>query len=515
MDKWTADLNNGNYRNPVLFTDYSDPDAIRVGEDYYMIASSFCNTPAIPILHSRDLVNWQLVNYALENIPEPRYEFPAHGCGVWAPAIRFRSGKFYIFFPMPDEGIYVITADDPCGKWSEPLKIFDGAGWIDPCPFWDDDGRCYMVSAYAKSRIGFKSILHLCELSPDCTKIIDMGKDIFDGNVNDQVTIEGPKLYKRGGYYYIFAPAGGVKTGWQVVLRSKNIWGPYEYKNVLSQGDTDINGPHQGAWVDTPTGEDRFLHFQDIYAGGRIIHLQPMKWIDDWAVMGENGSPVKEYKKPDVGAEYPITAIPTSDEFSGEKLGLQWQWNANHKKTWYEMTGRGIRLFAEEKKDSPVSDIRNLLLQKWAMPEFTADAKFNLGDMQNNDIAGLVSLGMEYGAVCIKKTEAGFEILLKTGVQKFVKESPVTSENTELIEKISDIQEIYFRNENIYKGLDNENIPEWTTVLAYSEDGVNFRKCCEYRAKAGRWVGVKHGIFCAHEGTGTGGSVIAEYFRYK
>ena len=395
MNKWIADLGDGRYKNPILYTDYSDPDAIRVGEDYYMISSSFCNTPALPILHSKDLVNWEIINYALDKIPEERYEKPAHGCGVWAPAIRHHNDTFYIFFPMPDEGIYVITAKDPRDKWSEPIRIFEGKGWIDPCPFWDDDGRCYMVSAYARSRIGFKSILRLTELSPDCTKIIDMGRDIFDGNVNDQETIEGPKMYKRNGYYYIFAPAGGVKTGWQVVLRSKGIWGPYEYKNVMIQGDTQVNGPHQGAWVDTVTGEDWFLHFQDVYAAGRIVHLQPMKWVDDFPVIGEDkggyGVPVSEYKKPDVKGEYPISYIQTSDDFKGDTLDLQWQWNANYKKEWYEMTGGGIKLYAVKNEEkTTVSDMANLLLQKWAFPEFTAECEIEIGNMKNGDIAGMV-----------------------------------------------------------------------------------------------------------------------------
>ncbi|MBQ9519418.1 MAG: family 43 glycosylhydrolase, partial [Firmicutes bacterium] len=440
MDKWTADLGNGYYKNPVLYTDYSDPDAIRVGEDYYMTASSFCNTPALPILHSKDLVNWKLIGYALENIPENRYKEPVHGCGVWAPAIRYHNNKFYIFFPMPDEGIYVTTADDPRGKWSKPIQIFKGAGWIDPCPFWDDDGRCYMVSAYARSRIGFKSILRLTELDPDCTKIIDMGKDIFDGNVNDQETIEGPKLYKRNGYYYIFAPAGGVKTGWQTVLRSKNIRGPYEYKNVMYQGDTEVNGPHQGAWVDTVTGEDWFLHFQDVYAAGRIVHLQPMRWENDWPIIGEPkgeyGVPVSEYKKPDVGAEYPVTYIPTSDKFNTDKLGLQWQWNANHQKDWYEPTADGLKLFAVNKEvDRCICDVKNLLLQKWAFPEFIADTEINLSYMENGDIAGMVNLGVEFAAVYAEKTENGFEIKLKRGSQTFNKEDASAKEETALIEK--------------------------------------------------------------------------------
>ena len=221
---WKADLGNGTYRNPILYADYSDPDVIRTGEDYFMVASSFCNTPAIPLLHSKDLVSWKVVNYVLDRIPFPGYEKPKHGCGVWAPAIRFHDGKYWVFFPMPDEGIFQCTAEDPFGKWSDPIPVRPGSGWIDPCPFWDDDGRAYLVSAFAKSRIGFKSILHLTEMKPDGTGLLNEGEHIFDGR-NTQPTIEGPKLYKKDGMYYILAPAGGVPHGWQTDLRSNNIWG--------------------------------------------------------------------------------------------------------------------------------------------------------------------------------------------------------------------------------------------------------------------------------------------------
>lgn len=334
---WTADNGDGTYTNPILYTDYSDPDACRVGDDYFMVASSFCNAPGLPILHSKDLVNWKVISYALKKVPGEQYDKPLHGCGVWAPAIRYHGGEFIIFFPMPDEGIYVVKTKNPWGEWEEPTCLYQGKGWIDPCPFWDEDGKAYMVSAFAKSRIGFKSILNLCEITPDCLQIINEGKHIFDGNLENQETIEGPKLYKRNGYYYIFAPAGGVKQGWQTVLRSKNIWGPYEYRNVLMQKDTEVNGPHQGAWIDTPTGEDWFLHFQDVYAAGRIVHLQPMRWENDWPIIGEAaegeicGKPVLTWKKPNVGGSFPITYPEAEDDFGGEKLGLQWQWNANHR----------------------------------------------------------------------------------------------------------------------------------------------------------------------------------------
>jgi beta-xylosidase len=350
--------NTSNYKNPILYTDYSDPDAIRVGNDYFMIASSFSNAPGIPLLHSKDLVNWELINYILDEVPGERYKAPMHGCGVWAPSIRYHEGTYYVCFPMPDEGIFMCTTTNPFGKWSKPVNIRPGAGWIDPCPFWDDDGKAYLVAGVAKSRIGYKSVLHMVEMNPDGLSLIGEEVKIFDGNENDQETIEGPKMYKKNGWYYIFAPAGGVKTGWQTVLRSKNVYGPYEYKVVMRQGDSPINGPHQGAWVDTVTGEDWFIHFQDVGAAGRITHLQPMSWQNDWPIIGiakegnDYGEPVLEYRKPNVGeVKSEIKNIPTSDDFTSKTLGLQWQWNANPDKNWYKLTGEKLILNAVYKDD--------------------------------------------------------------------------------------------------------------------------------------------------------------------
>lgn len=508
---WVADLGNGYYKNPILYTDYSDPDVIRVEDDYFMVASSFCNAPGVPLLHSKDLVNWTVINYVVEQIPHERYARPAHGCGAWAPAIRYHEGIYYVFVPMPDEGIFVCQTMNPWGEWSKPHFLFEGKGWIDPCPFWDDDGRAYMVNGFAKSRIGFKSILQVVEMAPDCSHLIGEGKYVFDGNVNHQETIEGPKLYKRNGYYYIFAPAGGVKTGWQTVLRSKNIWGPYEYKNVLLQGDTNINGPHQGGWVDTPSGEDWFLHFQDVYAAGRIVHLQPMKWVNDWPIIGQPvegadyGVPVMEYKKPDVGAEYPVQTPQASDEFDGVVLGTAWQWNANYREDWYAMDpeGSSIVLHAVAKDvATPLSDVPNLLLQKWCMPEFTADTMADISKLTDGDLCGMVSLGMNYGAVAVQVVDGTRKIVAITGKQTFQNERPITEENRQVIGELSEnINQLYFRNVvyRIASNPDTPIIPREMIALYYSTDGENFTKAVEFEAKAGRWVGVKNGIFVVQE----------------
>lgn len=556
---WLADLGNGNYRNPILYADYSDPDAIRVGEDYFMVASSFSNSPALPILHSKDLVNWKVVNYCLKHIPEFRYNNPLHGCGVWAPSIRYHEGTYYVCFPMPDEGIYMTTTKDPFGEWSEPVNIRPGAGWIDPCPFWDDDGNAYLVAGVAKSRIGYKSVLHIVRMRPDGMGIFGDEVKIFDGNENDQITIEGPKMYKRNGYYYIFAPAGGVKTGWQTILRSKNPFGPYEYKVVLRQGDSLVNGPHQGAWVDTITGEDWFLHFQDVYAAGRITHLQPMHWENDWPIIGVNkegndyGEPVMQYVKPNIGKtaeelkdtdKYPVCEPDTADEFDTDKMMLQWQWNSNYDDSWYVTKtdaygkktpdGSYIRLNALASTPlRPVSDYRNLLLQKWPAPEFECVTKMCVNGLENGDYAGIVSLGVEYGAVGIVKNFEEYAIRTVRGTQSFDCEAAYSKEDFKDYPIAKDTfadkeKTVYLRytvkrtgtKDTKEMALAVKNVPVEEVTLEISFDGKAYEKQVSFTAKAGRWVGVKNGMFVNHnneiknENQGDG-FVTADYIRYR
>lgn len=554
---WVADLQNGNYRNPVLYADYSDPDAIRVGEDYFMIASSFSNSPALPVLHSKDLVNWKVINYCLKHVPEFRYNNPIHGCGVWAPSIRYHEGTYYVCFPMPDEGIYMTTTKDPWGEWSKPVNIRPGAGWIDPCPFWDDDGKAYLVAGVAKSRIGYKSVLHIVRMQPDGMGIFGDEVKIFDGNENDQITIEGPKMYKRNGYYYVFAPAGGVKTGWQTVLRSKNPFGPYEYKVVLRQGDSPVNGPHQGAWVDTVTGEDWFLHFQDVYAAGRITHLQPMHWENDWPIIGVNkegndyGEPVMEYRKPDIGkteseledkTKYPVCEPDTTDEFDSDALMLQWQWNANYDDSWFDTKtdvygnkaedGSYIKLNAVPTTPlRPVGDYRNLLLQKWPAPEFTCVTKMSFNGLVDGDYAGIISLGVDYAALGVAKKNCSYFLRTVNGKQNFDCEAVYTQEMVdekpiEADRFTDDTKTVYLRytvkrtgaTETKEMALSVKNVPVEEASLEISFDGKTYENVVSYTAKAGRWVGVKNGMFVSHDNTvknEENGFATVDYIRYS
>lgn len=433
----------GNYRNPVLPMDFSDPDPLRVGEDYYLISSSFTYLPGVPILHSRDLVHWERIGNCVERLPYARYEVPAHGCGTWAPSLRFHNGKFYAFIPLPDEGIFFTEATDPAGPWSELRCIKEACGWIDPCPLWDEDGQVYMAHAFAKSRCGIKHKIQVSRLDPETLQVIEDGPIVFDGTLT-QPTTEGPKFYRRNGWYYIFVPAGGVQQGWQTVLRSRHVYGPYEDRIVMHQGNTDINGPHQGGWITAPDGSDWFLHFQDRDTLGRVVHLQPMCWHDDWPFIGleQNGDgigePVTEWEGP--GGE-PVGSLQVSDRFPGGIPGLQWQWQANpHPETWLRPAeGNGLNLtcgYAGSLWQQP-----NLLSQMLPAADFTASVRLSLADAGAGSQVGFTVLGHCYSAVELCRGPEHCTVRLLQG--KVQDLSPAgQAEETILIEKAIDTDEI-------------------------------------------------------------------------
>jgi len=327
------------FTNPILWGDYSDPDVCRVGEDFYMISSSFTYVPGIPVLKSRDLVHWKTIGYAVKELPFEWYNHPKHKRGTWAPSIRYHAGKFYVTVCLPDEGLFVYTAEDPAGEW-ECHWVKDECGWIDPCPLFDDDGNTYLVHGFAGSRAGIKNMLFVHRMSPDGLQVLDEGRPVYLGADHGDVTVEGPKFYKRDGKYWILCPAGGVKPGYQLALRADSPFGPYERRVVLAQGNTPVNGPHQGGWVDDGHGGDWFIHFQDVYEYGRIPHLQPVDWSDGWPVMGDHGEPVAEG---DTGFGENAGEDRMSDDFRGE-MNIRWQWQCNPGKDWAEISGDGLRI---------------------------------------------------------------------------------------------------------------------------------------------------------------------------
>ena len=433
------------FTNPIIFADYSDPDVIRVGDIYYMTASSFNWTPGLPLLMSHNLVDWKLIGYASPQIPLPQFDSPRQSKGIWAPALRYHNGMFIITVGLPDEGIFVTQSKDFTGPWTPLRCIRPACGFIDPCPLWDDDGKAYIVHAYAKSRIGFNSRIGIFEINSDTLECIGEDICIFNGE-KTQHTIEGPKIYKKDGWYHIFAPAGGVKQGWQTDLRSKNIMGPYEENIMLRQGGSHINGPHQGGLTDTPDGSWWFLHFQDRGIYGRVTLLEPAAWKDGWPYTGTSaakagaevpGEPMDSYRMPVSGATQITQGIPadaTDDDFPAGRPGLQWQWQANYKDTFIlphsggglylralpgetpgtkapasGSTAAGIQPSAHDAAGTPepLWNLPNLLTQKIVHENFDVVMTTDAGVLGAGSRTGLVFTGGQYASIGIEHLADG------------------------------------------------------------------------------------------------------------
>jgi beta-xylosidase len=504
---WSPDAGAGRYRNPIVFADYSDPDVVRVGDDYYMTASSFNAFPALPILHSGDLVHWTLVNHAIPAWPDSSFDAPQHGNGVWAPSIRHHDGWFWIFWGDPDRGIYRVRTRDVRGTWEPPVLVHAARGWIDPAPLWDDDGNAYLVHAFARSRSGIKHRLHVNRMDPGGTRLLDEGTLVFEDSI-EHPTMEGPKFHKRDGWYYIFAPAGGVPTGWQTVLRSRSVFGPYEDRIVLATGSTSVNGPHQGAWVDTRTGEDWFIHFQDRGAYGRIVHLQPMAWREGWPVMGVDadgdgtGEPVLEWRMPDVGASHPAVVPRETDEFDSDALGLQWQWHASPRAAWSSLRGGRLRLSARAmpSADANLWAVPNLLLQKLPAPEFDATTRVTFDGLRMGERAGLVVMGMDYAYLAVRRTERGVELVQARAADAH--QGGRESEVTLPVSGESVLLRMSMRDGAIAR-------------FSYSLDGTRWQSVGEpFTAREGRWIGAKVGLFAlAPAGAPNHGHAEFDFFR--
>lgn len=529
---YTADNGNGTYTNPVLHADYSDPDVIRVGNDFYLIASSFNQVPGLPILHSKDLVNWSIIGHVFKNqSPFDRFNTVQHGGGVWAPSIRYHNGLFYVYYPDPDLGIYMCQSKTITGPWSEPLLVKQAKGWIDPCPFWDDNGNAYLVNGIAASRSGIKSILILNKMSSDGTKLLDDGVMIFDGH-DKHPTIEGPKVYKKNGYYYILAPAGGVGQGWQLALRSKNIDGPYEEKIVLEQGTTTTNGPHQGGLVTTPTGESWFLHFQDKDAYGRIVYLEPVTWKNDWPIIGVDndgngiGEPVITYNKPNVGKKFLKNSPATTDEFNSNTLGLQWQWAANQQANFCFPAGKKygfLRLFNVPIPDNAANlwMVPNLLTQKFPAPNFSATTKLTFTPRTNDEEVGLVITGIDYAYISLKQTQQGL-LIGQTACVDAEHGKPESKSFTQLLKSNTIYLKVEVKNVQPidpdfakYNKAENSKYGNALCRFSYSLDGKNFTLIGEpFAAKKGKWIGSKVGLFAIRKGsTYETGYADVDWFR--
>jgi len=496
--------------NPVLDADWPDPDVIRVGDDYYLVASSFNRAPGLPVLHSTDLVTWEIVANALREVPPvAHYAVPRHGGGVWAPSLRFHEGTYFIVYPDPDRGIHVLTAQDPRGEWSRPHLLMAGSGLIDPCPLWDDDGRTYLVHAWAKSRCGRANRLTVVEVSDDLRTVLGDRRTVVDGDdLPGYRALEGPKFYKRDGWYWIFAPAGGVATGWQSVFRSRSPYGPYEGRVVLAQGGTTVNGPHQGAWVDTSSGEDWFVHFQDRGVFGRVVHVQPMTWGEDgWPRIGApgadgRGEPVRTGPVPTTSAPDPVTQGQReprrSDDFAGTRLGPQWHWQANPQADWAHLPGGGTLHLAVAALDpGNLRELPRVLSQQLPGRPSEVTTSLRLESDAIGARGGLLVLGEDYAWIGLVRRGTGVHLVCRrtvlAGDEETLAERRVPPASPDAL---GGAPRVSVRASTDVTGL---------VAFSWSLDGrATWQHVPEtFQAVPGTWIGAEIGLFaCAPPGVG-------------
>ena len=478
-----GDQGNGTYKNPVLNADYSDPDVIRVDDKYYMVASDF-HYMGMQVLESDDMVNWHLIGQIYDHFDLPGWNTTnLYGGGSWAPSIRYHDGLFYVYFCTPNEGLFMSTAQKASGPWSKLHQVKAIENWEDPCPLWDDDGKAYL----GRSQLGAGPII-VHRMSADGKELLDDGVTVYTGPV-----AEGTKWLKRDGYYYLIIPEGGVGGGWQTVLRSKNIYGPYEKRVVLERGSTKINGPHQGALVDTPEGEWWFYHFQSTPVLGRVVHLQPARWKDGWPLMGVDidgngiGEPVEVWTKPETGNKKQEMSLPaTSDKFDSDKLGLQWQWNHNPDNEKWSLTERKGWLTLHALPAEDIKNARGSITQKVMGYEGVVTTLLDCSRLTAGTSAGLLCIGRNYHGIGVGNEGVYIE-----------------ADGQRTVISPRKPRRIYLRLSLLSESNSHQ--------FEYSLDGKHYVKAGEpFSMRDGNWKGIRTGLFCY----GNNGTAQFDFFDY-
>lgn len=463
----------------IIFSDYSDPDVCQSADgNLWMTASSFQCTPGLPLLHSTDGNTWELIGYALNRLyPTDHYDSIQHGCGVWAPSIREHNHTYYIFWGDPDYGIFMIHATDPLGKWSEPTLVVEGKGLIDPCPLWTDDGRCFLVNAWAASRCGFNSVLTIRELSADGSKAISSPVLVYDGQQQGNHTIEGPKLYQRDGYFYILAPAGGVEQGWQLALRSKNIYGPWESKIVFNQ-----NGIHQGGLVG-----NKFYAFQDRGPYGRVIHRLDVQWKNGWPMMSYNPQENKPQRLK--------SRVTSSCNVLVESL-LPYQWHANYQEEFGFPTSTGMRIYGHRHADANQNlwHVPNLYLRKFDGEEFSDTLKLRITANAEGQQSGFVIMGRDYCRLSVELINE--QLVLKQIIchdaDKDGHEETIFTKNIKAHRYNAGALDNFETSLHVILQCNKNAI----CTISYSTDGKHFTTLPQtFAARVGKWIGAKYGLF--------------------
>lgn len=515
---WTADNGNGTFTNPIFYEEFSDPDIIRVGNDYYLTSTTMHTMPGLPVLHSKDLVNWEFLSYAAERLdfgPEYRLEKgkEAYGQGIWAPSLRYHGGTFYIVTNINNVGGQVFSAEDPRGPWKHHAL---DANIHDPSILFDDDGKVYVIWSYNEIR--------MAEMEPDLSAIKSgTERVIIPENTGAG---EGVHFYKIDGKYYI------TITNWepacyQITARADKPEGPYEFRTTSAKESMGISTSwrmysgydgnpfhiippqensagcipqHQGGIVDTKTGEWWGFSMMDYNSIGRVLTLSPVSWEDGWPYFGLPGNLTRAPRtwiKPNIGfTSEPKAPFVRDDDFSGKKLNPTWQWNHHpvEDKWWIDEEEESLKLTALAANN--FWQAKNTLTQRAIGPESIVTAELKLDGLENGDQAGLALLNLPYAWLGVNKTGDEFKLLQY-------------DQRTELTESVSiEHSTVWLRA--------HANFDTDTSRFFYSTDGEVFKPIgtefvMVYQLKT--FQGVRYALFAYNVQKAEGG--IAEFKNFK
>ena len=482
-----SDLGNGKYQNPVVRADFPDPDVIRVGDTYYMVTTTMSLFPGATLIKSKDMVNWEYCAQPLQQLSEHdgyllKNDKNAYACGMWAPSMKYYDGKFYILicerYPVENWSLngYLLTAENPEGKWT--MKKLSRA-YYDPGMLFDTDGKIYIVQGIGN--------LSVCQVDKNFNttkeQTVISGKD----------GLEGSHFYKKGKYYYIYSTYGGSPSG-QAVFRSTSPFGPYEEKMLVEKY---INGKpntiHQGSLIQDVKGNWWTIMQEDLGALGRFPNLQPVKWVDDWPVVGNNGVPYETYDKPASADEYPLTKyMPTTDNFRTYPLDKQWEWNHQpDNDNWSLFRRPGWLRLTTGSVTGTLPKSRNMLTQRIFMDKdkaTTGTVRVDASRLQEGDRAGICIFQDPFGAIAVEMKDAKLQLVwfqdnVKNADASSVKE---TYKEVKLTDNIVYLRGAIKFGENkarFYYSTDNKT---WTQLGGETSQGFSLNT----------FFGARFGLFC-------------------
>jgi beta-xylosidase len=485
MDAATSSL----FTNPPLYADYPDPDIIRVGEDFYFATTTFVNSPGLTILHSLDLVNWEIVSHAIPRLDgREQYDMvngTAYRSGIFAPSLRYYNGTFYVVTTPVNQKTRVYYAKDIRGPWQ--FHELNTAAF-DPGLFIEADGTGYIATSG-----DWDGHVTLLTLSADLSQVV-ASRGIFY-----HPGIEGSKVVKRGDWYYIFNALPSKLA--LVCSRATNIFGPYETIQSLN----DQTGGHQGAIVDLPDGSWYGFVMKDCGAVGRMTYLSPIFWTNNWPVWGTPDAPGKV---PAV-ARKPIQGRPaghpaTSDDFSAPALELQWQWNHNPDNSRWSLTERPGFLRLKPTMATSFWLARNTLTQKGQGPSSGGEVKFDLSHLKPGDVCGFGTLGKVNGHIAVTcGSNGGTFLSMNVIVDRGSSETRVASVPVQAAHILLRTGLDFVRNKGICSfSYDEEN---WTAV------GGEFDLVFDWQT--GTFQGEHFAIFCFNPQPGDG-FLDVDWFRF-